>query len=118
MIGVGERPPTAEGDEAGVAIFREDHVLFMPLTLGPWLESLSGFAEPISTSIETGALDDEPLQRGGVDGVTLVEIDGTNRLAVQTRVEEACRILQLGPFWKSQPHRVLEGLAHADDAVV
>src|SRR5437879_1729219 len=47
-----------------------------------------------------------------------MEINGTNRLAVQTRVEEPFRILQLGPFWKRQPHRILEGLAYADDAVV
>src|SRR3989442_7700149 len=79
---------------------------------------LSGLAERISASIETGALDNECLQGGRVDGVTLVEIDGTNRLAVQTRVEEPFRILQLGPFWKRQPHCVLEGLAYADDAVV
>src|SRR6266511_4421544 len=78
----------------------------------------SGLAEPILASIETGALDNECLQGRGVDGVTLVEIDGTNRLAVQTRVEEALRILQLGSFWKRQPHRVLEDLAYADDAVV
>jgi DNA-binding CsgD family transcriptional regulator len=25
MVGVGKRPPAADGDEAGVAIFREDH---------------------------------------------------------------------------------------------
>src|SRR5437870_3691186 len=79
---------------------------------------LSGLAEPISASVETGALDNQCLQGGRVDGVTLVEIDGTYRLAVQTRVEEALRILQLGPFWKRQPHGVLEGLAYADDAVV
>src|SRR2546428_4833857 len=59
---------------------------------------LSGLAERISASIETGALDNECLQGGRVDGVTLVEIDGTNRLAVQTRVEEPFRILQLAPF--------------------
>src|SRR2546421_4454675 len=47
-----------------------------------------------------------------------MEIDGTYRLAVQTRVEEPFRILQLGTLWKRQPHRVLEGLADADDAVV
>src|SRR5947208_1293616 len=78
---------------------------------------LSGLAERISASIETGALDNERLQGGRVDGVTLVEIDGTNRLAVQTRVEEPFRIHQLGPFWKRQPHGVLEGLAvkvHSD----
>src|SRR5207237_7049038 len=73
---------------------------------------------PISASIETGALDNQCLQGGPVDGVTLVEIDGTYRLAVQTRVEEPFRILELGPFWKRQPHGVLEGLAYADDAVV
>src|SRR5437867_9099217 len=79
---------------------------------------LSGLAERISASIETGALDNECLQGGRVDGVTFVEIDGTNRLAVQTRVEEPFRILQLGPFWKCQPHGVLEDLAYTDDAVV
>src|SRR6266851_774040 len=79
---------------------------------------LGGLAEPISASVETGALDNECRQGGRVDAVTLVEIDGTNRLAVQTRVEEPFRILQLGPFWKRQPHAVLEGLAYADDAVV
>src|SRR5439155_23242887 len=79
---------------------------------------LSGLAEPISASVETGALDNQCLQGGRVDGVTLVEIDGTHRLAVQTRVEETLRILQLGALWKRQPHGVLEGLAYADDAVV
>src|SRR5437870_7009413 len=79
---------------------------------------LSGLAEPISASVETGALDNQCLQGGRVDGVTLVEVDGTYRLAVQTRVEEPFRILQLGAFWKRQPHGVLEGLAYADDAVV
>src|SRR5712671_7831329 len=72
----------------------------------------------MSASIETGALDNECLQGGRVDGVTLVEIDGTNRLAVQTCVEEPFRILQLRSFWKRQPHGVLERLADADDAVV
>src|SRR6266571_1515499 len=79
---------------------------------------LSGLAEPISASVQTGALDNQCLQGGRVDGVTLMEIDGTYRLAVQTRVEEALRILQLGTLWKRQPHGVLEGLADADDAVV
>jgi hypothetical protein len=79
---------------------------------------LSELAEPISASVETGALDNQCLQGGRVNGVTLVEIDGTYRLAVQTRVEEPFRILQVGPFWKRQPHGVLEGLAYADDAVV
>src|SRR5205823_14932081 len=79
---------------------------------------LGGLAEPVSASVETRSFDDECLQCGRVDGVALVEIDRTNRLAVEARVEEPFRILQLGPFWKRQPHGVLEGLAHADDAVV
>jgi hypothetical protein len=33
MVGVGKRPPTADGDEAGVAIFWEDHFLFLPREL-------------------------------------------------------------------------------------
>src|SRR5207245_9383267 len=81
-------------------------------------KDLCRVSERMSASIETGALDNECLQGGRVDGVTLVEIDGTNRLAVQTRVEEPFRMLQLGPFWQRQPHGVLEGLADADDAVV
>src|SRR5438552_4988088 len=47
-----------------------------------------------------------------------MEIDGTYRFAVQTRVEQPLGIPQLGTLWKRQPHRVLEGLADADDAVV
>src|SRR5437773_8090494 len=50
--------------------------------------------------------------------MALVEIDGTYRLAVQTRVEQPLRVPQLSTLWKRQPHRVLEGLADADDAVV
>ena len=66
---------------------------------------LSGLAEPISASVETGALDNQCLQGGRVDGVTLVEIDGTNRLAVQTRVEEPFWILKLGPFLETSASR-------------
>src|SRR5438477_6258510 len=47
-----------------------------------------------------------------------MEIDGTYCLAVQTRVEQPLGIPQLGTLWKRQPHRVLKGLADADDAVV
>src|SRR5687768_14672585 len=47
-----------------------------------------------------------------------MEVDSTYRLTVQTCVEEPFRILQPGTLWKRQPHRVLEGLADADDAVV
>src|SRR5438309_11125126 len=47
-----------------------------------------------------------------------MKIDGTYRLAVQTRVEEALWILQPRTLWKRQSHRVLEGLADADHAVV
>src|SRR4051794_6090413 len=73
---------------------------------------------PISASVETGTFENERLQGGFSDRVTLVEVDGTDRLAVQTRVEEPFRILQLSALWKGQPHRVFEGLAYADDAVV
>src|SRR5207245_7505274 len=68
--------------------------------------------------IERDTFENECLQRRRVDGIALMEIDGTYHLAVQTRVEEALRILQLGTLWKRQPHRVLEGLAYADDAVI
>src|SRR5881396_667347 len=72
----------------------------------------------MSASIYAGTFENECLQRGRVDGIALMEIDGTHRLAVQTRVEQPLRIPQLGTLWKRQPHRVLEGLADADDAVV
>src|SRR5260370_9154350 len=93
----------------------EDRLVCRVSRVGKTAESAPDW---ISASIETGALDDECLQSGRVDGVNLREIDGTNRVAVQTGVEESFRVLQLGPFWKRQPHRVLEGLAYADDAVV
>src|SRR5437773_812262 len=85
-----------------------------------------GRPSPISASIETDTFDNERPQGGFFDRVTLVEVDGTNRLdsktvraidfhegggffdrvtlvevdgtnrfAVQTRVDEALRILQL-----------------------
>src|SRR5437773_6781959 len=69
-------------------------------------------------SIQAGTFENECLQRRLVDGIALMEIDGTHHLAVQTRVEEALRILQLGTLRKRQPHGVLERLADADDAVV
>src|SRR5437667_3325953 len=72
----------------------------------------------MSASIWAGTVEDECLQRGRVDGIALMEIDGTYRLAVQTSVEQPLRIPQPGTLWKGQPHRVLEGLADADDAVV
>src|SRR5207253_8569154 len=77
-----------------------------------------GRPSPVSASIEADTFENECLQRRRVDRVTLVEVDGTYHLAVQTRVEEALRILQLGTLWKRQPHRVFERLADADDAVV
>src|SRR5438034_715937 len=77
-----------------------------------------GHPLPMLASISAGTFEDECLQRGRVDGIALMEIDGTYRLAVQTRVEQPLGIPQLGTLWKRQPHRVLEGLADADDAVV
>ena len=38
---------------------------------------LNGLAEPISASVETGALDNQRLQGGREDGVTLVDIDAS-----------------------------------------
>src|SRR5438874_1970326 len=49
----------------------------------------------MSASISAGTFPDECLQRGRVDGIAFMEIDGTYRLAVQTCVEEALRILVL-----------------------
>src|SRR5438046_662204 len=77
-----------------------------------------GHPLPMLASISAGTFEDECLQRGRVDGIALMEIDGTYRLAVQTRVEQPLWIPQLGTLWKRQPHRILEGLADADDAVV
>src|SRR5207248_11101634 len=75
-----------------------------------------GRPSPISASIETDTFDNERPQGGFFDRVTLVEVDGTNRLAVQTRVEEALRILQLGTRWKGQPRGVPECCAAPRDA--
>src|SRR6266566_6395801 len=59
---------------------------------------LSGLAEPISASVETGALDNQCLQGGHVDGVTLVEIDGTYRLAVQRVLKSRFGSCSWAPF--------------------
>src|SRR5207302_7791391 len=71
-----------------------------------------------SASIQARTFADECLQRGRVDGIVLMEIDRTHRLAVETGVEESLRIFQPGALWERQSHRVLEGLADAHDAVV
>jgi hypothetical protein len=40
MVGVRKRPPTADGDEAGVAIFGEDHGVGVPWCAGDARPSL------------------------------------------------------------------------------
>ena len=77
-------PLRAEVSEAPDSVLVRVSLLGKPAEIDP---------DSISASIETGALDNECLQSGRVDGVTLVEIDGTNRLTVQTRVEKPFRIL-------------------------
>src|SRR5437868_8936545 len=72
----------------------------------------------MSAPVSAGTFEDECLQCGRVDGIALMEIDGTHRLAVEACVEEPLRIPQLGTLWERQPHRVLERLADADDAVM
>src|SRR5690349_440299 len=56
------------------------------------------------------------LQRLFVDLVALVKVDGTPRIAFQTGIEEACRILQRRPFRKCHLHRGLIGFAGADQS--
>ena len=51
-------------------------------------------ANPLGRHVKTAALENQCLQRGLVECVTLEEVDGTNRLAVQARVEEPFRIAQ------------------------
>src|SRR5258706_211619 len=49
----------------------------------------------------------------GVHGVSFMEVDGANRVAIQTRIEELLRIFHLGTFGECQPHRVLERICYA-----
>src|SRR5258708_13452955 len=51
----------------------------------------------ISPSIETGALDDECLQTGRVDGLPPMEIAGTNRLPVRPGSNAAFPVPHLRP---------------------
>src|SRR5215472_3100421 len=60
----------------------------------------------------------EGLQRSLVDLLALVEIDGTPGVALETRVEEAGRILEVRPFGEGHLHDALISLARADDSVV
>src|SRR5436190_15499082 len=61
---------------------------------------------------------DEGLQRLLVYLLALVEVDGTPRVPLETRVEEAGGILESRPFGEGHLHDVLVGLARADDPAV
>lgn len=47
-----------------------------------------------------------------------MEIDGTYRLAIQTRIEELLRILHLSAFGECQPHGALKRICYADDPIM
>jgi catechol 2,3-dioxygenase-like lactoylglutathione lyase family enzyme len=70
MVGVGERPPTADGDEAGVAIFREDHFLFLPRELK---SKFSERSEPDFTT--TMARPDDRGSRCNTGDMTIKRLD-------------------------------------------
>src|SRR6185503_13355538 len=61
---------------------------------------------------------DERFQGLLVNLVALAEVDGTSRVSLETRVEQARGILQGRPFGEGHLHDALVGLARADDSVV
>src|SRR5215469_1987368 len=60
----------------------------------------------------------ERLQRLLVYRLALAEVDGTPRVPLETRVEEARRILQSRPLGEGHLHDVLVGLTGADQSLV
>src|SRR5689334_702551 len=61
---------------------------------------------------------DQLLERGLVELVVLVDVDGATYVAVETRVEQLRRIVERGALGEGQLHDRLVRFAGADDAVV
>jgi hypothetical protein len=57
------------------------------------------------------------LERGRVDRLALVDVDGAAHVALEARVEEARGIVERRAFGKRELHGLLVRLARADDAV-
>src|SRR6476469_10689203 len=70
-----------------------------------------------TSAVQAHCPENQRLQVGLRQRPTLTEVDGSDALAVQTRVEEPLRVLQLGTLRERQPYGVLEHLADAHDAV-
>ena len=60
----------------------------------------------------------ERLEGGLVNFFSFVDVDRATRVSVETRVEEAGRILQMRALGEGKIHDILVGFASADDAVM
>src|SRR5438309_70465 len=68
--------------------------------------------------VEPCGFENQCSDRGFIHGITLSEVDGPDRPAIQPGVEELLRVVELGTVGKGQPHGTLERLADADDSVM
>src|SRR5258705_3097780 len=72
----------------------------------------------LARTVEGDRLPNERLEGGLVDFFSFVDVDRAAYVAVETRVEEAARILQRRALGEGKLHDILVGFASADDAVV
>src|SRR6188508_1331841 len=69
-------------------------------------------------SVQRDSFADQCLERGLVDLIALVEVDGTPGVAFEARVEEFLRILDLRTFEERQLHDALVCLSRTDHPVL
>src|SRR2546426_10126967 len=89
-----------------------------PRELPPTFSTLSLRRFRLARSVEGDRLANERLEGGLVNFFSFVDVDRAAYLSVETRVEEAGRILQRRALGEGKLHDVLVGFAGADDAVV
>src|SRR5688500_717651 len=72
----------------------------------------------MSAPVQRDGFADERLERRGVDRVGFAEVDRAAGVALETRVEEALRVLEARALEESQLDGLLVALAGADDPAV
>src|SRR3954471_22172399 len=72
----------------------------------------------LAGTVEGNRFANERLERGRVNFFSFVDVDRAACVSVETRVEEAGRILQRRALGEGELHDLLVGFARADDAVV
>src|SRR3989442_11737984 len=86
--------------------------------VGPLAARSPGLRLALALEIERHCSADEILQGRLIDLVAFVDVDRAAYVSVETRVEEAGRILQRRALGEGKLHDILVGFASGDDAVV